>query len=478
MPKLRALPFLLISEAAYVALLLAGDLRRSPAALLAALAGLALLYALLTPRLLRTTLGRSECRQLLVAAALFRLTMLPAAPWLSDDVHRYLWDGRVLRAVGNPYLYAPDDPALASLRDERWALINYPELPTIYPPAAELAFGLTALVPAWQLLAWKIVLLLAELGLLAALGALLERAGLPRQRVLLFALHPLVVIETYGSGHLETLALAALVAAAWIKTRAPAGRAAAGLTLGLSILVKPFGLALVPGALRHLRMRGVAAMVLLSALLYAPFLAAGSNLVRSLWEYGSRWRWYDTGHAAVLGAVTALGTGERLTAAIAWADHLSYGTALREPLRALYPLATDRFVARLVILALFAAVVASGVRRRLSLPRAALEAAAAFCLLTPVLHPWYALWLLPWLALHFSWGAWLATLLVTLSYATFMWPGPAGDWAEPSALKWASLAAVILTLAAEARVRRRRWSGPAGAIGAPPAPPRPSVGPG
>ena len=58
--------------------------------------------------------------QLLLVALVLRLFLI-AAP-VSDDVYRYVWEGRVRLAGFNPYLLAPDDPALAHLRDEsnRW----------------------------------------------------------------------------------------------------------------------------------------------------------------------------------------------------------------------------------------------------------------------------------------------------------------------------------------------------------------------
>jgi len=68
------------------------------------------------------------------------LAVLPAVP-LSDDLYRYLWDGRVANAGIDPFAYPPSAPELAALRDDRvWPNVNHPEVPTIYPPVAQLAF--------------------------------------------------------------------------------------------------------------------------------------------------------------------------------------------------------------------------------------------------------------------------------------------------------------------------------------------------
>jgi hypothetical protein len=51
-------------------------------------------------------------------ALIFRLSVLWVTPgFLSDDIYRYGWDGLVQRAGLNPYLYPPEAPELAFIRD-------------------------------------------------------------------------------------------------------------------------------------------------------------------------------------------------------------------------------------------------------------------------------------------------------------------------------------------------------------------------
>ena len=92
-----------------------------------------------------------ESRRLLLACLLlavaWRVAIVPAAPLVSDDVYRYVWDGRVQRFGFNPYRSAPDEPALEHLHVEATRRIDPTSaaLPAIYPPAAELFFrGVTA----------------------------------------------------------------------------------------------------------------------------------------------------------------------------------------------------------------------------------------------------------------------------------------------------------------------------------------------
>ncbi len=80
----------------------------------------------------------------LVAGALFRVVLVPTPPVLSDDLYRYLWDGRVQAAGISPYRYAPAAPELAPLRDDLvWPGINRKPVRTIYPPLAQAVFAVT-----------------------------------------------------------------------------------------------------------------------------------------------------------------------------------------------------------------------------------------------------------------------------------------------------------------------------------------------
>ena len=121
--------------ALYLLLGSSGDLREKPLLLLTAHAALLGAMAL---GWLAVRLRPARRTAAIVAALLFRLLAAVGEPALSDDVHRYVWDGRVQLHGVHPYRYAPADSALAELRDEGWTRINHPELRTIYPPLAEL----------------------------------------------------------------------------------------------------------------------------------------------------------------------------------------------------------------------------------------------------------------------------------------------------------------------------------------------------
>mgnify|MGYP006197475281 CR=1 FL=1 len=118
----------------HAALLVTFDLADHPiwTLVLLALGFLALLFAV--QRLSRG--ARPAAAGILLVAALLRLLLLPLPPSLSDDVLRYVWDGRVLAAGENPYRLAPEAPELSHLRDDLWRRMPHKEVPTVYPPLA------------------------------------------------------------------------------------------------------------------------------------------------------------------------------------------------------------------------------------------------------------------------------------------------------------------------------------------------------
>ena len=174
---------------------MSGDLREHLPALLAAEA--VLFGAMLAAWRLAAT-RRTRMAPLLVAALAFRVIAACAPPSLSDDVYRYVWDGRVQLHGFHPYRHAPEDPALDALRDADWTRINHPELRTIYPPLAQGLFLALAAVDAGPL-GFKLTLGIADFAVVLSLCALLRTLGLPADRAILYAWNPLAVLETAAS---------------------------------------------------------------------------------------------------------------------------------------------------------------------------------------------------------------------------------------------------------------------------------------
>ena len=236
------------------------------------------LFALAAWLVWRARRSRSTLAVVLVFAGLFRLSLLFAPPILSDDIYRYIWDGRVQAAGLNPYRYIPADEALKFLRDEGiYPKINRRDYaPTIYPPLAQMIFFLATRVS--ESVVWmKALMIMFEAVGLYALSALLASFKLPRQRVLLAAWHPLAVWEIAGSGHLDAVLVAFVVLALVAHGR---GRESlTGVLLASAVLVKLFPLVLIPAFYRRWSWRMPLAFVVTLAAGYLPYLAVGARRV-------------------------------------------------------------------------------------------------------------------------------------------------------------------------------------------------------
>ncbi|MGZ0709439.1 glycosyltransferase [Coraliomargarita sp. W4R53] len=145
-------------------------------------------------------------------AIILRVLLLPTAP--SDDVSRYLWEGRLVNEGVSPYAQTADAESVRAYRDAQWAQMNHKDQPTAYPPLSELSFAAVAQV-AYHPLAFKLFFLLADLLTLAAVLRLLQLRGIALQYSGFYALSPIVLISYAGEGHFDALMVAALVWGIW-----------------------------------------------------------------------------------------------------------------------------------------------------------------------------------------------------------------------------------------------------------------------
>ncbi|MCP5104927.1 MAG: hypothetical protein GY950_16190, partial [bacterium] len=101
----------------------------------------------------------------LVFSFIFGMTLVTAPPDQSDDIYRYIWDGKLQYYGFSPYTYAPDDPALQKYHSETLPrLVNFPHIKTIYPPAAQLFFRVSYTLFGESVTGMKFLFLLAALG--------------------------------------------------------------------------------------------------------------------------------------------------------------------------------------------------------------------------------------------------------------------------------------------------------------------------
>jgi len=232
------------------------------------------LYLIAAWLIVRNRGARGTVLLVLVLGCLFRLSILFAPPYLSDDIYRYVWDGRVQAAGINPYRYVPADENLQSLRDEKiYPKINRRDYAhTIYPPVAEAVFLLTTRVS--ESITWmKATMIGFEALAVWAIIQLLTFCGLPRQRILIYAWHPLLIWEFAGSGHVDPIAIAFIALA--LLARRKNAEIATGVALGGVALAKIFPIVVLPALLKRWNLKIPLAAAITILLGYIPYLSVG-----------------------------------------------------------------------------------------------------------------------------------------------------------------------------------------------------------
>ncbi len=225
----------------------------------------------------------NQFRTLLLWSVLFRVSLLFGIPNLSDDVFRFIWDGRLLAQGINPFAHLPSEYLEsgfpAGLDQELYLKLNSADYYTIYPPVAQLTFWIgTVIFPNSILgsaIVMKLFLLLAEIGNLILMPKLLEAYRLPRKHLFLYALNPLVIIELTGNLHAEGLMLFFILFSAWLLLRGKSVFSAA--SFGLSVATKLVPVIFLPLFLRRDMLKKVLVYYLLIGvsigLIFTPLLS-------------------------------------------------------------------------------------------------------------------------------------------------------------------------------------------------------------
>jgi alpha-1,6-mannosyltransferase len=296
----------------------------------------------------------------LLLAAVWHILFLRLPSGTDDDIHRYVWDGRLQRLGYNPYIVIPSDPAAKGLHTPETRNLNNPDLPSPYPAGAQLFFRAVATIQE-STFALKVAFGVCEFATVFVLLDVLRCTRQGAHLVLAYAWNPLLAIEVAGSGHVDIVgALLLLVSAAALGRR---WRATAAVGLGLAVAVKLLPIVLLPLYWKRVRIRDAALAAAVVGVLYLPFLNQGRILIGSLGTYVQSFRFNGPVFAALDQA------------------------------------APPQLLAGLAVLV--GLVTATWQRKRGTAPEWSPDVfawpMAASLLCAPAVFPWYLLWLLPFL---------------------------------------------------------------------------------
>lgn len=343
----------------------------------------------------------------IAGAVLFRITLLPAGlpPHLTasdlleqvredlhgtavrfdryllydDDLWRYLWDGHVWASGVNPFQFAPADPRLNYLArpsaggsiaaDSPWQdirdNINHARVRTIYPPVAQWIFRLSNAISPGSVIALKGILVCTDLLTMLLVYALLKKQGSNSAWFLLYAWNPLLIKVVAGSGHIDIAAGGLLALTAYfLRKRAyvPAVLAFSG-----AVLVKLGPIVLIPFLARRVGWRRILLLPIVIGAAYMPFMHAGWAVFSGLTKFAHEWD-FNSAFFLVLRSLAR--------------------PFFRDP----------AFVARVIGgFAILATVVWYWRRddgQLQSFPKTA-HVLGALILFSPIVMPWYLIWLVP-----------------------------------------------------------------------------------
>ena len=369
--------------------------------------------------LTRDLVSRARAEKIaLTGLFVFGLAFVVAPPVLSDDVYRFLWEGRVWLQGFNPYDLAPADPALEHLRDGIWTEINNKDLASIYPPLSQALFALTDLLGGGIWTA-KLLALIAH----AFTTIVVSRISPDPRAPLALALNPLLLSEGALNGHLDVLTGLALLVAAWGLSRHRIMRAAIATCVAVGL--KAVGLVMVPLFAR--RPVTFSAVAVVSAVVLSPLLVFRplADAVSGPGQFAARWR-----------------GNESFYALIEWVSHQVVEESVAIT------------VARASVVGLVLAVGAISVVKRIPPLRATRIILWTTLLLSPQVHPWYLAWLLPIEIVSGGLAGLVWSASVLCAYAPLDRWLAEGVWEMPVALHVFEYLAVTLALVVEWRRSR------------------------
>jgi alpha-1,6-mannosyltransferase len=361
-----------------------------------------------------------------------RCLMMCSSPVLEYDYYRYLWDGAVLAHGMNPFRYAPAQvtdptpPVPAKLRTlaresaEILPKINHPELRTIYPPVAQVAFAAAHLIRPWSLGAWRCVLAFFDAATVLLLLGILRRLGYPGLLVVIYWWNPLVIREIFNTGHMDVVVLPFALAALMLSTR---GRnLCASSALALAVGGKVWPLVLLPVVLSPMWRRprelllSLAIFGVMVLLLCAPVCLSGLDNGSGFVSYGLHWR-----------------VNESLFRVLSFCIGLALEVCYWDS-------AEGYMVTRIVAVVLMCGWVGWQCRSIPHRPvewweRSLLIVTAAF-LLSPTGFPWYYLWVVPFLAIRPRPSLVLLNCLLPLYYLVFYFRGRQDGHFFDSVIVW------------------------------------------
>jgi hypothetical protein len=353
-----------------------------------------------------------------VVALLVQLSFLNLPPIGSDDVYRYMWDGKVQSFGIDPYRYAPNDPALDSLHSSMIpASVNHPDMKSVYFPVTQWLFYAAYSLSQESIWGFKLLLLLAQTATVVALFILLKKLRIPPKYVLLFALCPLPLLQFGLDAHIDAVGLPLLILglALYLDSR----KTFAYVLFALSISIKPVALLLLPvlflsekGSREKLKVLLVPSVILAGQFL--PYVFS-SNPFEALFTFASHW---------------------------------TFNGIIFETLNLYYD---NNLTSRLICAALLVVSLLPLYRSKKDILDVLYYSVILLLLFSPVVHPWYVAWLTVLLPFARRWSGIVYSASASLTVYTIVQFKLYGIWEQSALVLALEYLPVIILLILELR---------------------------
>jgi hypothetical protein len=350
---------------------------------------------------------------ILAGALLARLIFLGTTPIGSDDIYRYMWDGKVQSAGINPYSFSPDSKELSHLHSSTLpALVNHPSYKTLYFPLSEWIFFFCYQISGEHVWAYKLIFLLSEVVLLLALSKLLRELKVPDRFLLLYALCPLTIISFGLDGHLDAVGFPFLILGllSFVRNK----RTLAYVLIGLSISIKPVAVVLLPilfvaegGWWKRMK-----TLIIPSTIVFVQFLPF-------------------------------LFSANPFTALTTFAANWTFNGIVFE---SLYYAIPDNQKVRIVTFLLLCVGLFFLSRKSIAMLDKMYYSLLLLLLFSPVVHPWYVAWLVVFLPIVPRWSGIVYSASVSLTSLTILQFKLKGVWEQSQAILMLEYLPVIAVL--------------------------------
>lgn len=381
------------------------------------------IYFILAYLVFKYQIKRNHLLFLLLLLLIPKILFIPIEPTGSDDYYRYIWDGKVQANGINPFMYPPNSPELNFLHSDLLPdKVSYPHIKTIYFPVSQWLFTLSYWISGENAIGLKLILLLFEIIILACLYYLLDHFKIDLKYLLIYAALPLITFQFFIDAHIDLVGVALLVAS--ITFYFYDKKFLSYILLGLSVSVKPTGLLLIPFYFQNQanikeELKSFFIPITVFLITFLPYIFTATPL-DTLINYSVNWTF----------------------------NGLVYNS--------LSLFLSDNITIRLICGLLYVLVLGFLYLSKIDLIRKIYLSLFFLMLFSPVVHPWYLIWLAILLPVVRSYSGIYFVSAISLTFISVITFQTTGIWKEYPAVLLIEYVPLLLILYYE--IRRKIFS--------------------